>query len=123
MFISALNNVVAAIYEKYDMEKVERVYIHADGGNWIRTLGALMPEAVFVMDGFHLEKYFKKLFRLNAAAPYSGIVRKAVRENNFEAFAGYISSIREKMPMSHHSRPIMSRQPTWRCRWAVTALS
>ena len=91
-----VDNVVAAIYEKYDMEKVERVYIHADGGNWIRTLGALMPEAVFVMDGFHLEKYFKKLFRLNAAAPYSGIVRKAVRENNFEAFAGYISSIREK---------------------------
>ena len=27
-----VDNVVAAIYEKYDMEKVERVYIHADGG-------------------------------------------------------------------------------------------
>ena len=91
-----VDNVVAAIYEKYDMEKVERVYIHADGGNWIRTLGTLMPEAIFVMDGFHLEKYLKKLLRLNGAAPYSGIVRKAIRENNFEAFAGYISSIGEK---------------------------
>ena len=91
-----VDNVVAAIYEKYDMQKVERVYIHADGGNWIRALGALMPKAVFVMDGFHLEKYLKKLFRLNGAVPYSGVVRKAVRENNFEAFAGYISSISEK---------------------------
>ena len=91
-----VDNVVAAIYEKYDMEKVERVYIHADGGNWIKTLGTLMPNAVFVMDGFHLEKYLKKLFRLNGAAPYSGIVRKAIREDNFEAFAGYISSISEK---------------------------
>ena len=91
-----VDNVVAAIYEKYDMEKVERVYIHADGGNWIKSLGNLMPHAIFVMDGFHLEKYFKRLFRLNGAAPYSGIVRKAIREDNFEAFAGYISSISEK---------------------------
>ena len=91
-----VDNVVAAIYEKYDMEKVERVYIHADGGSWMKTLGALMPNAVFVMDGFHLEKYLKKLFRLNGAAPYSGVVRKSIRENNFDAFAGYISSISEK---------------------------
>ena len=28
-----VENVVAAIYEKYDMDMVERVYIHADGGN------------------------------------------------------------------------------------------
>lgn len=91
-----VENVVAAIYEKYDMDRVEKVYIHADGGNWIKSLGNLMPNAIFVMDGFHLEKYFKKLFRLNGAAPYSGIVRKAVRENNFEAFAGYITSIGEK---------------------------
>lgn len=91
-----VDNVVAAIYEKYGMEKVERVYIHADGGSWMKTFGTLMPNAVFVMDGFHLEKYLKKLFRLNGAAPYSGIVRKAIREDNFEAFAGYISSISEK---------------------------
>ena len=91
-----VDNVVAAIYEKYDMEKVERVYIHADGGSWMKTLGTLMPNAVFVMDGFHLEKYLKKLFRLNGAAPYSGVVRKSIRENNFDAFAGYISSISEK---------------------------
>ena len=91
-----VENVVAAIYEKYDMDMVERVYIHADGGNWIKSLGNLMPHAIFVMDGFHLEKYFKRLFRLNGAAPYSGIVRKAVKENDFEAFAGYIVSIGEK---------------------------
>ena len=91
-----VDNVVAAIYEKYDMEKVEKVFIHADGGNWIKTLGTLMPNAVFVMDGFHLKKYLKKFFRLNGAAPYSGVVRKSIRENNFEAFAGYISSISER---------------------------
>ena len=49
-----VENVVAAVYERYDMEKVDKVYIHADGGKWIKALGDLMPNAIFVMDGFHL---------------------------------------------------------------------
>ena len=91
-----IENVTAAIYERYDMDKVNRVCIHADGGNWITKLGDLLPNAVFVMDGFHLEKYFKKLFRLNGAKPYAGAVRKAVKENDFDAFVRYCASIDEK---------------------------
>jgi len=89
-------NIVAAVYERYDMDKVERVYIHADGGNRIKTLGTLIPNAVYVMDGFHLEKYFKKLFCLNGATSYSGVIRKAVKENDFDSFAKFIASIEEK---------------------------
>jgi hypothetical protein len=91
-----IENVTAAIYERYDMDKVKRVCIHADGGNWINRLSDLMPDAVFVMDGFHLEKYFKKLSRLNGAAPYSGVMRKAVRENDFDSFIRFCASIDEK---------------------------
>ena len=91
-----IENVTAAIYERYDTDKVKKVCIHADGGNWINRLGDLMPNAVFVMDGFHLEKYFKKLFRLNGAASYSGVISKAVRENDFDSFVRYCSSINEK---------------------------
>ena len=56
----------------------------------------MLPNAVFVMDGFHLEKYFKKFFRLNGAASYGGVIRKAVKENDFESFAIYCNSIKEK---------------------------
>lgn len=93
---SFVENVVSAIYQKYDMEKVEKVIIHADGGKWIKILGEMLPNAVFVMDGFHLEKYFKKLFKLNGAASYGGIIRKAIRNNNFESFAMYCNYIKEK---------------------------
>ena len=91
-----IENVTAAIYERYDMDKVKRVCIHADGGNWITKLGALMPNSVFVMDGFHLEKYFKKLLKLKGAAPYTGVMRKAVRENDFDSFIRFCASIDEK---------------------------
>ena len=91
-----IENVTAAIYERYDMDKVKNVYIHADGGNWITNLGTLMPNAVFVMDGFHLEKYFKKLFMLKGASSYAGVIKKAVRENDFDSFVRFCASIGEK---------------------------
>ena len=43
------------------MEKVNKTVIHADGGSWIRGIGELMPNPVYVMDGFHLKKYMKKI--------------------------------------------------------------
>ena len=89
-------NVVAAVYERYDMEKVDKVYIHADGGKWIKALGELMPDAIFVMDGFHLEKYMKKLFKLPGASAYAGVIRKALQNNNPEAFKKYCKSINKK---------------------------
>ena len=91
-----VDNVTAAIYERYDMDRVKNVFIHADGGKWIRNLRTLMPNAVFVMDGFHLEKRFKKLFRLKGAACYAGVIKKAVKENNFDSFVRFCASIDEK---------------------------
>lgn len=89
-------NIAAAIYERYDIEKVRTVYIHADGGSWIKPLGNLFPNAVYLMDGFHLEKHFKKFNGLKGARPYAGAIRQAVLRNDFESFAKYCITIREK---------------------------
>ncbi len=91
-----VENVISAMYERYDMEKVRTVYIHGDGGNWIRKIGDLLPNPIFVMDGFHLEKYYKKFCRLNRAQPYAGVLRQAILRNDFESFARYCIAIREK---------------------------
>ena len=91
-----VENVVAGMYERYDMDKVDTVYIHADGGNWIKALSDSLPNAIFVMDGFHLEKYLKKLFNFTGAKSYAGAIRKALRNNDFEAFNNYCKSINEK---------------------------
>lgn len=78
------------------MDRVKKVFIHADGGGWISRLGDLLPNAAFVMDGFHLEKYFKKLLNLSGAKPYAGAIRKAIRENDFGSFMRFCASIDEK---------------------------
>ena len=91
------DNILSAVYERYDMEQEPRIVIHGDGGRWIRTLKDLIPNSVLVMDGFHLEKYVKKLIRLPGVGPYSGCIRKALREDDFESFIRYCASIREKL--------------------------
>ena len=49
------------LYETYDMEAVKTVYIHGDGGNWIRGLLPDVRQRVEVLDGYHLGKQLKKL--------------------------------------------------------------
>lgn len=45
----------------YDLTKVEKVYVHGDGGRWIKNGLEDLPQTVHVMDGYHLEKRLKEL--------------------------------------------------------------
>ena len=47
----------------YDIESIERIYIHADGGKWITNGLASFSNVTRVMDGFHLEKRLKEVSR------------------------------------------------------------
>lgn len=90
---SFFENVSSFLYERYDMDEVENVYVHADGGSWIQTAKDWLPNVGFVMDGFHLQKRFRKIARLKDAAPYMGTLRKAIKENAFERFVEYCTRI------------------------------
>ena len=50
----------AVVDRKYDLSKA-KIYIHADGGRWIQEYKKVFPDAIFVMDEFHITKRFKEL--------------------------------------------------------------
>lgn len=90
-------NVLAVLTERYDLEKVKQINVHADGGKWIQGLQELLPNSRPVMDGYHLEKYLKAFLRLEGAQPYAAAIRKAMtKEDGYEAFERYCSSIYDK---------------------------
>ena len=62
----------ACVNERYDLNKVRRIYIHGDGASRIMALGERFPNAEHVLDGFHLEKYLKKPGHYNGAALRDG---------------------------------------------------
>ncbi len=94
---SFFENVSSFLHETYRMEEVERVYIHADGGRWIYGIRDWLPNAIFVMDGFHIQKRLRQIGNLSGAAPYMGALRKAIRENDFGQFAACCAGIRTKL--------------------------
>lgn len=47
----------------YDASNIAKIYIHGDGGKWIKKGLETFVQKEHVMDGYHLGKYLKKLSR------------------------------------------------------------
>ena len=90
-------NVLAVLTERYDLEKVKQVNIHADCGTWIQCLQQLIPHSRLVLDGYHLEKELRSFLRLEGASCYAGVIRDSMRkEDGYEAFERYCEAIFSK---------------------------
>ena len=48
--------VLTYLDDRYDLDKVKKVYILGDGANWIKTGLEWIPNSVNVLDGYHLSK-------------------------------------------------------------------
>lgn len=66
----------------YDMTKLEKIFIHADGGKWIQTGLQNFPQAVMVMDGFHFEKALRALSKQFPRKSLRFRMRTAIKAND-----------------------------------------
>ena len=87
------DQVEACVYERYDLDEVKRIYIHGDGAGRIVNLGERFPNAEHVLDGFHLEKYLKKLGHYSGAAQRMGALRAALRGGNWKTYKKLLETI------------------------------
>lgn len=87
------DQVEACVNERYDLNAVKRIYIHGDGASRIIALGERFPNAEHVLDGFHLEKYLKKLGHYNGAAQRMGALRAALRDGNWKTYKKLLETI------------------------------
>ena len=90
-------NVSAFLYERYDVDRLYRIYIYADGGLWIKAAPDYLPNTKFVMDGFHLQKVLRKLMRLPGAMPHIGALREAMKQDDYAGFADRCRCINENL--------------------------
>ena len=60
-FMNAKEEVFEYIDATYDVEKIKRIYINSDGGQWIKTGYRGLADITFVLDEFHLSKYVFKM--------------------------------------------------------------
>ena len=90
-------NVLAVLTERYDLNEVKQINVHADGGSWIQGLQQLIPHSRLVLDGYHLEKELRSFLRLEGASCYAEVIRDSMRkEDGYEAFERYCEAIFSK---------------------------
>ena len=100
-------NVLAVLTERYDLDKVKQINVHADGGSWILGLQQLIPHSRLVLDGYHLEKELRSFLRLEGASCYAGVIRDSMRkEDGYEAFERYCEAIFRKQTTEKEQKKV-----------------
>ena len=87
------DQVEACVNERYDLNAVKHIYIHGDGASRIVKLGERFPNASHVLDGFHLEKYLKKLGHYDGAAQRMGALRAALKKGDWGSYKKLLGDI------------------------------
>lgn len=72
------------ISKTYDAEKLEKIYVHGDGGGWIKKGLLDFAQAEHVMDKFHFFKRLKALSRKFPAQSVQARILNALEKNDRE---------------------------------------
>ena len=81
------------LLKTYDMKEVEAIYLHADGGAWIRNGLQDFPNVIPVMDGYHAEKEIRRIDRLYPKKNVGQRLRNILRHNEAEKARILIESL------------------------------
>ena len=81
------------ICKHYEPCKLNKIYIHGDGGPWIQGGLSDLPQTVHVMDGFHFYKELRKISRILPHRHVRVALTNAVKYDNKERADEYIQDI------------------------------
>jgi len=87
--------VYSLMAEQYDMKKVRLIFIYGDGANWIKTGFDFFPDAVHVLDEYHLEKRLKSFLSGEICGVFAKRVRDAVARGNAADFQALFYKIED----------------------------
>lgn len=84
----------------YELTQVKKIYLNADGGSWIKAGIRRLKGISYVLDGFHLEKYLKKLvphLKGEARSEALEALRNTIRKKTKDEFRALVEEQKERM--------------------------
>ncbi len=84
----------------YELDKVKKIYLNADGGVWIRSGLDQIPGAVYVLDEFHLEQCLTKLtsHMKDSHEDARQELRTAIRKQTKKEFSEIVDRLKACLP-------------------------
>lgn len=89
------DEVLTELEKRYDLSQTV-IYLHGDGANWIHSGLEYLPNAVFVLDPYHKNKYLRQSVRdmgEKSAKKYRELLFSALRDGDKERFAALCAEI------------------------------
>lgn len=79
----------------YELSKVKKIYLNADGGSWIKSGKSRISGIVTVLDEFHMSKYLIKMssHMLDEAEEVRKELRRLIRRGTKEEFSAYAEEL------------------------------
>jgi len=79
----------------YDLSKVKKVYLSADGGAWIMAGRKRLHGLVYALDEFHLQKYLVKMTNhmLDSAEDARSVLCESIKEDTKEEFLSCVDML------------------------------
>lgn len=84
------------IDKAYDMKNLEHIYIHADGGRWIKNGLETFPNVTHVMDGYHFFKNLRSIAKKCPKRNVSIVILNALSRDDKEKADCFLQEIAEE---------------------------
>ena len=84
----------------YELEKVKKIYLNADGGGWIETARTRIKGVSYVLDEFHLQKYLIRLIShmKDSADDAYRELKRAIRRGTKADFCEIVERLKNALP-------------------------
>ena len=109
----------------YDLEKVKKIYLNADGGSWIKAGMKRIEGITYALDLFHLEKYLAKLTshqkkekREAALEEFREIIRKKTKKE----FKEQVEKQKKEMPEWRNLKKVDEAAEYIQSNWTAAKL-
>lgn len=70
------------IAKAYDLEKLDKIYLHGDGGNWIKNGLSTFAQTEYVMDGYHFYRQVRQLSKRHPRRNVRFVLLQAIAKDD-----------------------------------------
>lgn len=108
------------IYNSYDIDKIERIYLHGDGAWWIKEGLKWLPKSKMVLDKYHLHKSILSAAGRNTKARQE--IYSALLNDDKKAFKQISKHLLEGAESEAHTKRIKNCLRYLRNNWAAITI-
>nr|WP_281240893.1 ISLre2 family transposase [Sporolituus thermophilus] len=101
--------------KRYDLDRIEKIYVIGDGAAWIQCARIVFPKAEFILDKFHLMKYVRQAVGGNKEL--SKTLLGALRFGNFEKAQEVIEKLLKSATTASRKQAIIQSWGYIRSNW------